>query len=629
MKRVAALWLPNWSIDRIVRAEPSLAPPPDAARDDPDTASLRAAAQREKVLQCDAPKNTGWRPGARWAREETAKQIDALPHHQRPPMRLLGRSSVAAAPPYVSRRGSNDPHAAPPDIAASFSVSPWQPASDPVGGIALVTVHKVGSRVEVAAASPAALAEGVGPGMALTQARAMVPQLAVRDADPGGDAADLHQLAVLLASRWTPTVATSDVDGLFLDLTGVAHLHGGEQRMMTRLVRLLKRRGFTTRIAVAGTTGAAWALARYSGCAISICPPREHGEMLTPLPARALRLPDTTLALFRHLGIETIGDVVAMPRAPFARRFGVEATLRLDQAMGRTAEPLVPIMPPQSIQVVQSFVEPLGSAEVIEHWLGTLVPRLAEALAQAGQGVRALLLIAERVDGQPQFIRLGFARPNRHPAHILRLLKRRIETIESGFGIDALRLHVMRSEPLAPQPYDERLEQRATDLSALVDMMANRDLPVWRTVPVESDVPERSVANAPPLDPPARVAAALQAHDVRRLDARSPDHPWHPSRPRPTRLLRRPERLDHVMAELPDQPPRRFTWRGRTHLVVRADGPERIAGEWWKRDSEREAVRDYFRVEAEDGQRFWLFRRGDGEREATGDLSWYMHGRFA
>lgn len=613
MKRVAALWLPNWSIDRILRAEPTLAPQPETSRIEPDTQSLRDAAQSEKVLQCDAPKNTGWRPGARWAREETAKQVAALPHHQRPPMRLLGRSSEASAPPFQSkaRAVQRTPHVA-----------------EGGKGVALVTTHKVGSKVEIAAVSFPVRTLGIGPGMALTQARAMVPQLVVRDADPVGDAADLHQLAVLLASRWTPTVARSDADGLFLDLTGVTHLHGGERRMVSRLVRLLARRGFAARIAVADTTGAAWALVRYSGQAISICPPGDHAAMLPALPAQALRLADATLALFRRLGIETIGDVMALPRAPFARRFGVEAARRLDQALGRAAEPLIPILPPQSVHIAQSFAEPLGSAEVIEHWLDQLVPRLAEALVQAGQGVRVLFLIADRVDGQPQFIRLGFARPNRDPAHILRLLKRRIETIEPGFGIDALRLHVFRAETLAPQPYDERLEQKSTDLSVLIDMMTNRALPVWRTMPVESDVPERSIVHAPPLDPPTRSDVVLREHDVRRLDERSPDHPWHPSRPRPARLLHRPERLDHVMAELPDQPPRRFTWRGRTHVVMRADGPERIAGEWWKRDSEREAIRDYFRVEVEGGQRFWLFRRGDGERSATGDLSWYLHGRF-
>lgn len=630
MKRVAALWLPNWSIDRIMRAEPALALPPERVVAKPDLTDLRAAARAEKVLQCDAPKNSGWRPGARWAREEIARQVAELPHHQRPPMRLLGRSSEASASPFqrTARRGSNDPHATPPDIAAAFRNAGIAPLHGPAQGVSLVTTHKVAARIEIAAVSPAASALGIIPGMALTQARALVPQLIVRDADPAGDATDLHRLAVLLALRWTPIVAVSDQDGLFLDLTGAAHLHGGERRMAGRLARLLARQGIAARIAIADTTGAAWALARHSGRSITICPRGDHAALLALLPAKALRLPDATLALFRRLGIATIGDVAALPRAPFARRFGVAAARRLDQALGHGAEPLDPVVPPQFINVAQRFAEPIATAEAIEHWLSLLVPRLTEALTQAGLGARTLLMVADRIDGRPQHIRLGLARPNRDPAHILRLIRRRIETIDPGYGIDALRLHVRRAEPLAPQHFDERLEEKASDLGPLIDILANRSIQVWRDMPVESDVPERSVVRRPPLDPPARVAAPMKDYDVGRLDARAPDHPWHPSRPRPVCLLRRPEPLDHVIAGLPDQPPRRFTWRGSVHVVVCADGPERITGEWWKRAGERDAVRDYFRVEVEDGRRFWLFRRGDGERGETGDMSWYLHGRF-
>ena len=639
-------------------------------------------------------------------------QIAALPHHQRPPMRMLGRSSEAADHPFKAmppdegpggrgaalheeqaltvremarrteaadhpfrrlasddggapslgrwqavpsvrypgdgphpdkhaRRGSNDPHSAPPGVAAFFDtgrtmaglvgqVCRTEPGrrDAPAAGLVLVTIHKVGSRVEVAAASPAATALGIETGMALTQVRASLPQAVVRDAEPAGDAADLERLAILLARRWAPVVALSDPDGLFVDLTGVAHLHGGEARFAARLVRLLARAGFAARIAIADTAGAAWALARHGAATVTLCPPGAHADAIAPLPAAALRLEDKTLALFRRLGVETVADVRALPRAPFARRFGKVAARRLDQALGHAGEPLDPVIPSETIRVSQRFAEPLGGAEAIAHWLGQLAPRLTTALAEAGQGARVLLCIADRVDGVPQVIRVGLARPNRDPAHLLRLMVRRIEEIDPGFGIDALHLHVRRAEPLGPQPFDERLEARATDLGPLVDTLANRAAALWRHAPVESHVPERSVAQAPPLDPPATDHSRPKRDDVRQLDARAPDHPWHPRRPRPVQLLRRPEALDHVVAELPDRPPMRFTWRGKRHIVVRADGPERIAGEWWRRKSERDAVRDYFRVEDEDGQRFWLFRRGDGERTATGDMGWYLHGRF-
>jgi protein ImuB len=226
---------------------------------------------------------------------------------------------------------------------------------------------------------------------------------------------------------------------------------------------------------------------------------------------------------------------------------------------------------------------------------------------------------------------LGLARPSRDPAHLLRLLVRRIEQVEPGFGIDAMTLHVRRADVLGAEPVTERLdEEAAPDLAPLIDTLATRIglSAMWRSRPVESDVPERSVARTGVLDPPDRARPRGKADDVRKLDRNPALHPWHPEWPKPTRLLRRPERLDHVMAELPDHAPRRFTWRGTPHSVVRADGPERVHGEWWKRSSETHSVRDYFRVEDEAGCRYWLFRKGDGERAATGDLSWYLHGVF-
>lgn len=630
-----------------MRAEPSLAPLAESGITEPDLAALRQKAASEKRLQCDAPKNSGWRPGARWARTNAAApkggtrrdvemQIAALPLHQRPPMRMLGRASEPADHPF---------RAMPPDEAGASSRDQDRDRSSfhrtagpgidwakqgarPSEELILVTSHKVGARVEVAAASPAARAQGIAPGMALTQVRASFPHAVVRDADAEGDAADLDRLALLLARRWTPGVAKSDPDALFLDLHGVAHLYGGEERFARRLLRLLGRAGISARVAVADTAGAAWALARFAGALVSICPARAQAGAIADLPVAALRLDEPVLALFRRLGIANVADVAALPRGPLARRFGATTALRLDQALGLAAEPLRLVVPVDAIEVVQRFAEPIASAEAIDHWLARLVPRMTAELTAAGQGARAILLIAERVDGRPQRLGIGLARASRDSAHILRLVRRRIEEIEPGFGIDALRFRVRRSEPLAPQPFDEALGQGPADLGALIDLLATRAVPVWRARPVESDVPERSVAHTAPLDDPPSARTREKPDDVRLLDKRAADHPWQGDRPRPARLLHPPERLEHVVAELPDQPPRRFTWRGRRHVVMRADGPERITGEWWRRSAERDAVRDYFQVEDEVGQRFWLFRRGDGERSATGDLSWYMHGRF-
>lgn len=500
------------------------------------------------------------------------------------------------------------------------------PAAEPP----LVTTQKNGPRVELAAVNASARARGLAPGMALTMARAQVPGLEVRAADPDGDAAELRALAELIARRWAPTVMISDADGLFIDLTGVAHLHGGEERFAHRLIRLLTRYGIGARVAVADTAGAAWALARFGL--------RDDQTLLIPckssqlckLPVTALRLEAPALELLARLGIERIGQLLDMARAPLVRRFGRAIALRIDQLTGRAPEPFDPVEPPQRVAVEQRFAEPIATPEAIEHWLRNLMARLSVALAQAGQGARAVELIAARVDGVPQRLRLGFARATRDAEHMLRLTLRRIEEIEPGYGIDAIALHVRHADPLGPEALSPELAGRTEpDLAPLVDTLANRiglDR-LWRAVAIESDVPERAVAFVSPLDPPTRVAATLRRDDVRRLNGRVPDHPWHPRWPRPVRMLRRPEQVHHVMAELPDQPPRRFTWRGVTHRVVRAEGPERIAGEWWRRPAERHAVRDYFRVEDEKGRRFWLYRRGDGLLPETGDLSWFLHAK--
>ncbi len=487
----------------------------------------------------------------------------------------------------------------------------------------MVTSIREGSRILVAATSHAAHLLGIRAGMAVTQARAQVPNLDIRPADPAGDRADLERLAITAARHWSPIVALSGEDGLFIELTGTTHLFGGEERMARRIVRLLARMGVQGADRGSGYDGrglGAGALRPPAAGRRDDLPTRCAGRGLSPLPIAALRAEPDAIELLKRLGVETIGELVAMPRAPLARRFGKMLVLRIDQASGRIGEPLHPVIPPEHIAVIQRFAEPIATAEAIEHWLALLMPRLVAALTQAGQGARAIELVADRIDGVPQRLRIGLARPNRDPAHLLRLIVRRIEEIAPGFGIDALALHVRRADPLGPVPFEERLEETPPDIAPLVDTLANRigDARLWRTRPVESDVPERSVEPAPALDPPKRAAAPLKAADVRRLD-RTPDlHPWHHRWPRPVRMLRRPELLDHVIAELPDQPPRRFTWRGTTHKVVRADGPERVHGEWWKRATEQHSVRDYFRVEDEAGQRFWLFRRGDGERVGDG-----------
>jgi protein ImuB len=463
--------------------------------------------------------------------------------------------------------------------------------------------------------------------MAVSQARALVPGLDIRDDDPAADSDVLNRLALFAARRWTPRAAVSPPDGLFLDLSGVAHLFGGEERMCRRIIAFCARAGFAARIAVAGTPGAAHALARFGPG--TICPVNGEPESLASLPLAALRVEEPVLAAARRLGLETVGDLLPLPRGPLQRRFGKTLLARLDQALGRSGEAIEPVVPEETPSAILRFAEPIATAEAIAEALGHLMTGLIETLRKQGLAARTLDLLCDRVDGRVERIAIGTARATRDGAHLLRLLAMKIEKIEPGFGLDSIRLVAGRVEPLAPEQPSLRGAQRRsnpeaqapeagllrsarndeeTDLAMLVDRLAGRLGPrrLYRATAVESDVPERSVARTGPLD------SAL---------------PW-PKWPRPVRLLSPPERVENVVALLPDLPPRRFTWRGRAYRVARADGPERIHGEWWKRTAEAEGVRDYFQVEDEKGARFWLYRRGDGVDQRTGDLSWYLHGIF-
>ncbi|WP_120010002.1 Y-family DNA polymerase [Teichococcus vastitatis] len=476
----------------------------------------------------------------------------------------------------------------------------------------LVTRRQEGNRQVIAAANRAALALGLRPGMALSHAQAMLPGLEVAEADPEGDAAALGELAAWCL-RWSPLTAAAPPDGLWIDASGCAHLHGGENSLLAAIVTCLERAGIAARASIADTPGAAWAIARHSTRPTAIIGPGEQRDALALLPVAALRIDAGTVAGLRRLGIDLVGQLLSMPRGPLARRFGGEVLRRLDQATGHEDEPLAPVLPPDAAQHAAVFLEPLLTATA----LGIAVERLAApvcALLEAGGlGARQLDLIFERVDDAVQIVRAGTSRPSRDANHLSRLLKERLEGVEPGFGVSAMRLVVTLAEPILPIQLRSSLAQdegQEVDLAPLVDRLASRfgEERVFRIIPRESDVPERAIQ----LGAPGAAAGAT---------------PWPPDLRRPVRLLNPPQPVEALSA-LPDHPPALFTWRRVRHRVRRADGPERIAGEWWRRTGEVAAVRDYWAVEDEDGNRFWLFRRGDGVDPATGDLSWFLHGIF-
>jgi protein ImuB len=466
----------------------------------------------------------------------------------------------------------------------------------------------------VLAANMAAQQAGLFPGMPMTKAQILVQDLIVMKADPAADAAALDRMAVW-ALRYAPIAAVDLPDGLVIDATGAAHLHGGEAAMLNDLIVRLAAFGCVARAAITDSWDAAHALARYASCPNKpavVVPPGESAAAVLNLPVEALRLPREMVADLRVLGFDRIGELAGKPRAPLMLRFGPALVRCLDQATGRVSQPIDPVRPPDLVEVHRTFAEPIAAAETIVRYTGMLVAALCEALEARGLGARRVDLLFHLVDNRIEAIRIGMARPARDAKRLTRLLCDKIETIDPGFGIEIMRLAATRAEPLPPQQKDfpEVGGEGEGDIVALIDTLASRlgHRRLYRFAPVESDVPERSVRRIAPLAPATGAA-------------------WTDEGPRPARLLPVPEPIE-TMALLPDHPPATFTWRGIRHRISRADGPERIFGEWWMRDAEAAAVRDYFRVENDTGERFWIYRAGDGEDGATGSQRWFLHGIF-
>ena len=468
-----------------------------------------------------------------------------------------------------------------------------------------MTAANNGRRQVVASVDAAAAGLGLRAGMPLAQAQALVPGLAIYPSAPEAEHEGLRRLAGWCL-RYAPLASADLPDGIWIDVTGSTHLHGGEAGLLRDLVARFAAYGVAARVAIADTPGAAWGLVRYG------LPPSSPTmtEMLLPLPIEALRLPVSICDGLRLMGFDRVGQLVATPRGPLVRRFGAIVATRLDQAFGAVFEPIVPAIPAELIQERLAFMEPLLTAVAFSSVIARLTATICTALEHSGQGARRLDLLFERVDGTIATLRVGTARPSRDARHLGRMLDEKLERIDPGLGIEAMRLIVTRADALGHTQTATLSDSPQAYIAALVDRLSNRlgAERVYRAEPMESDVPERSVRRVP----------ALQCGGGKN---------WPVDLPRPVRLLDPPQPVE-TMALLPDHPPLAFTWRRVRHRVKQADGPDRIAGEWWKRDGEMRSVRDYFRVEDEDGRRFWLFRRGDGEDPATGDRRWFLHGFF-
>ena len=507
---------------------------------------------------------------------------------------------------------------------------------------------------------------GIRTGMTLADARAILPELRTSEADPEADNRSLTQLADW-CGRFSPWTAP-DEDGagaafggagsVWLDVTGCAHLFGGENALMRDITDRLAGLGFTAWAAIADTPGAAWAAARYTSYKRKHWTSIRKGQVrdaIAGMPIAGLRLAPATVAGLQAVGLRRICDLMPIPRTALVDRFGSEVADRLDQALGDRPEPVSPLTLSTPWNARRAFAEPIGRAEDIADAVRGLARELAATLEADGLGARRLTLAFYHPDGTIARLEAGTSRASRSAAHLARLFTAKLDRIEAAFGIDAITLTATVSEKLSPTQaaLDRRHDHDEAGVAELADKLSNRlggENVVQMTLQ-ESHIPERAIATSP---------ATARTRPV-------PAAPWrtgsslHRSlpRPRPLRLLPRPEEVEAV-APVPDDPPVMFRWRKQVFRIEHADGPERIAPEWWNdglglletepesvdgnpedgagndgienaptgsgASSIQDNIRDYYRVEDRRGRRFWVYREGIYRPGAQ--PHWYVHGVF-
>ena len=492
------------------------------------------------------------------------------------------------------------PHLAVERWARSSGFGPDDPVVLTVEGTHGPIIHAV---------TRAAAERGAQAGARLTDARALDPALVAVPADPAGDSALLQRLA-RWAGRWSPLVEVDGEASLRLDVTGVPHLFGGEAELVADIQTRFAVAGISTRVAIAPTAAAAWALAHYGSAAAVICG-KDTGARLADLPVAALRLPPEATRTLERLGLKTIGTLAGIERRSLARRFReadnpVDA---LDRALGRKPEPLTAVSAARPPRALLKLEEPATHPEAPTQALERLIPDLVRQLQRRHLGARRLMLIGFRVDGSTAVASVATSIPSREPKHLQRLLADKAAALDPGFGFDAFALEASWAESL-PSAQDSLVDHPSSEreVARLIDRLTVKLGPdkVRRPQPFESHLPERASGWRPALDK----TDAFQA----------------PATQRPQRLLDRPEAIAVVYAT-PEGMPRRFVWRRAVHDITRVEGPERISPEWWRQPSTAR-LRDYYRVEDQAGRRYWIYREGVIGDGRGGLPEWYMHGLF-
>jgi protein ImuB len=501
------------------------------------------------------------------------------------------------------------------------------PARQNPGDDPCIVVAKQNNALQIFALDDAAARLGLEVGLPLANARAICPQLRVFDADEAADARALNDIADW-CDRFTPLVALDAPHGLFLDITGCAHLFGGEAALMRLVCSVLTAHGFTVSAAIAGTAVCARTMTRHVHG--RIVGHGEEADATKPLPVFALGAAAAIITGLRRAGLKTIGDVASRARHEITARFGAGFTTLLEQALGQGDAPISPRKPLPDYIVEKRFAEPVATEAVISATLSRLAGMLVMAMDRQGMGARRLEAQFFRTDGALRAIAVDTGQPVTRAEMIDRLFRERLDALndplDPGFGFDLIRLSASRTEIVVQQQRDLDANVHDNDeLAALIDRIAARigGRRVVVHLPQDTYIPERAVLAAPAQH---YQAAAAQAAWPARVEGEPPL--------RPLRLFERPEPINVPFATVPDGPPHHFTWRRATHAVVRVEGPERIAMEWWKQNGQA-LTRDYFRIEDEAGLRFWIYRDGLYGRELVTEdgkpapSNWFVHGLFA
>lgn len=462
-------------------------------------------------------------------------------------------------------------------------------------------------RMVIKSANPKAESDGIFCGAVVADARAIMPSLIVFNQEPGQSAKILEELAEWCI-RYSPIVAVDPPDGLILDATGCPHLWGGEEAYLKDLNRKLKAKGYYIRAAIAGTIGAAWAIARYGRLTPLIASGAEV-DAIAPLPPAALRLDPAILDKMQKVGFVRVSHFLSISSSALRRRFGQELITRLHQALGSVQEVIHPIKPIEPYQVRIPCLEPVRTRLAIDIAVKKLLEMLCARFVREGKGLRKAVLQAYRIDGKIEEISIGTYTASSSVTHLFRLFTLKIGNIRPSLGIELFVLSAQHIEDVEQEQgmlWNFAGENNLIEIAELLDRISEhaRGNVVKRYLPDEHYWPERAF----------RLATSL---------TEKPATSWVLSRPRPIRLLQHPHLID-VTAPIPDYPPMLFRYRNKVYNIVKADGPERIEQEWWMQDGQH---RDYYAVEDPQGARYWIFRLGHYREDKSPE--WYLHGFFA